>query len=153
MEREKRAKAWIVIVENHEITDTDGIHKMTHYARADCLTGGQNIARIWPENVDTALLVNTKKEAEETAETWNKGYKERGIFTYDSSNRWHAEGKTGIYIEGRELTREELRDYIDTLRARLDRRNARGLANTETSKAIREHINEYEEILKEEKEK
>lgn len=153
--QERTAKAWIVIVENHEIIEADGRHVMKHFARADSITGGQNIAKIWPENVDTALLVTTKAEAEATADDWNDGYKKAGIYLFDDLNQWNspenqaaAKDRTGVYIQGLELTLQELEAYTDTLRGRLERRASRGLDDTPTSQAIRKHIKEYEEILR-----
>lgn len=45
---------------------------------------------------------------------------------------------TGVYVAGKELSRTQLRDYIQVLHKRLDHRKARGLDDTFT---------EYKRIL------
>ena len=54
---------------------------------------------------------------------------------------------TGVYVAGKELTAEQLRDYVQVLRKRLNHRKARGLDDTFTSRAMRDGIKDYEEIL------
>lgn len=57
---------------------------------------------------------------------------------------------TGVYIAGKELTPEQLRDYNEVLKKRLAQREARGLGGDNLiSKAIRDHIEEYIKILEE----
>ena len=81
--RQRNPKAWVVVVKDQEYIDADGIHKVKHYACADCLEGGYNILRGWTEDVGTVLLVNTKAEAEATAREWNEDFRRNGTFMDD----------------------------------------------------------------------
>ena len=54
---------------------------------------------------------------------------------------------TGVYVAGRELSRTQLRDYIQVLRKRIENRQARGLDDTFTSREMKKGIEEYKRIL------
>lgn len=57
--------------------------------------------------------------------------------------------RTGVFIAGKELNRQELKAYRDELMRRVAARTAHGHAveNNSTTRAIQDAVNRYNEIL------